>query len=132
HGGQRMERRRLGRTNLKVSVVGFGTCQLRLVPETQAIDTLLAGFELGVNLVHTAPDYEGAEDIVAKAVARTRRPVIVASQGYDVHGNAEGPVGHFEALFEATRARFQRDRLDLFGIACVDDREAYRETVSRT
>ena len=50
-----MELRQLGRTGLRVSAVGFGTCQLRLVPEAQAIDTLLRGFELGVNLVHTAP-----------------------------------------------------------------------------
>ena len=49
-----MNYRRLGRTNLKVSVVGFGTCQLRLVPDRQAIATLLRGFELGVNLVHQA------------------------------------------------------------------------------
>ena len=39
-----------------------------------AIDTLLSGFDLGVNLVHTAPDYEGAEDLVAEAVARPRSP----------------------------------------------------------
>jgi aryl-alcohol dehydrogenase-like predicted oxidoreductase len=42
-----MNYRRLGRTNLDVSVVAFGTCQLRLVPEAQAINTLLKGFELG-------------------------------------------------------------------------------------
>ena len=97
-----MQQRRLGRTNLAVSVVGFGTCQLRLVTETQGIDTLLRGFDLGVNLVHTAPDYEGAEDLVARAVARTSKRVIVASQGYDVHHNSNGPVRHFESLFETT------------------------------
>src|SRR5262249_54000643 len=124
-----MEYRRLGRTNLQVSAVGFGTCQLRLVPEKQAIDTLLAGFDRGVNLVHTAPDYEGAEDLVARACARTDRKVLVASQGYDVHYNTDGRVRHFEGLFEATCTRFRTDRLDLYGIACLDDREAYRENV---
>ena len=33
-------------------MVGFGTSQLQLVPERQAIDTLCRGFELGVNWVH--------------------------------------------------------------------------------
>jgi glutamate-1-semialdehyde 2,1-aminomutase len=112
-----------------VSAVGFGTCQLRLVTETQAIDTLLRGFDLGVNLVHTAPDYEGAENLVAKAMTRSSKRVIVASQGYDVHGNSDGPVRHFEHLFESTCRRFRTDRLDLYGIACVDDREAFRENV---
>jgi len=49
-----MEYRRLGRTQLQVSAIGFGTCQLRLMPEKQAIDMLLKGFDLGVNIVHTA------------------------------------------------------------------------------
>ena len=35
-----MEYRRLGKSNLHVSAVGFGTVQLRLVSEQQAIDTL--------------------------------------------------------------------------------------------
>lgn len=61
-----MEYRRLGRTGLAVSVVGIGTNELRLVPERQAIRTLIRGFELGVNIVHTSPDYEGAEDLVAQ------------------------------------------------------------------
>ena len=95
-----MEYRRLGRTGLQVSTVGFGTCQLRLVPRTQAIDTLLKGFDLGVNIVHTAPDYGTAEEIVAEALTHTRAKVIVASQGYDVPGNSDGPVAHFERLFE--------------------------------
>ena len=99
-----MNYRRLGRTNLRVSVVGFGTCQLRLIPERQAIATLLRGFELGVNLVHTAPDYEGADDLVARAVRAWGKPVIVCSQGY-------GPMSHFERLFETTCEKFGTPRL---------------------
>ena len=109
--------------------VGFGTCQLRLVPRAQAIDTLLKGFDLGVNIVHTAPDYGTAEEIVAEALTHTGAKVIVASQGYDVPGNSDGPVAHFERLFETTCERLGTDRLDLYGIACIDDRECHRENV---
>ncbi len=124
-----MEYRRLGRTGLMVSAVGFGTNELRLVPEKQAIEALLRGFDLGVNIIHTAPDYEGAEEIVAKAVARAGRKIIVASNGYDVQYNATGRVQHFEDLFEATCARLRTDRLELYGIAAVDDREAFQENM---
>lgn len=124
-----MEYRRLGRTQLQVSAIGFGTCQLRLMPEKQAIDMLLKGFDLGVNIVHTAPEYENAEDFVAKAVARTDRKIIVASQGHDKSTDENGPVRHFEALFEATCERLGTERLDLYGIACIDDREAFKENV---
>ena len=117
-----MNYRRLGRTNLQVSVIGFGTCQLRLVPAQQAIDTLRHGFELGVNMVHVAPDYEGADVLVAQALRETSRDVIICSQGY-------GPPELFEHFFETTCRTFNKERLELFGIACIDDREMLGENV---
>ncbi|MFO7598987.1 MAG: aldo/keto reductase, partial [Candidatus Desulfacyla sp.] len=124
-----MEHRRLGRSELMVSAVGFGTCQLRLTMQAQAMDTLLKGFELGVNLVHTAPDYGNAEELVARAVQQSGRHIMVASQGYDVPGNATGPVSHFEKLFETTCKLLGAEQLDLYGIACIDDREVHQENV---
>lgn len=124
-----MEYRRLGKTQLQVSAVGFGTCQLRLMPEKQAIDMLLKGFDLGVNIVHTSPEYGKAEGFVAKAVARTDRKIIVASQGYDTPGNKNGQVRQFEALFEATCKLFDTERLDLYGISCIENAEALKENV---
>jgi len=124
-----MEYRRLGRSELMVSAVGFGTCQLRLTTQAQAMDTLLKGFELGVNIVHTAPDYGNAEELVARAVQQSGRHVMVASQGYDVPGNATGPVYHFEKLFETTCKLLGAEQLDLYGIACIDDREVHQENV---
>ncbi len=117
-----MNYRRLGRTGLRVSAVGFGTCQLRLVPERVAVETLRRGFELGVNIVHTAPDYEGADELVARVVKETASDVIVCSQGY-------GSMKLFEYFFESTCAKFGKRSLELFGIACVEDRVALGENV---
>jgi predicted aldo/keto reductase-like oxidoreductase len=116
--------RRLGRTDLLVSAVGFGTCQLRMVPRDSAIQTLLRGFALGVNVIHTAPDYEGAEEIVREAIDRARRQVVVCSQGY-------GSMANFEELFERAYLKFARHdgALAMFGVACVDDRERLSENV---
>src|SRR5262245_44517499 len=112
---RRMRYRAVPRTGLRLSTVGFGTCQLRLVPEQQALDTLKRGFELGVNVVHTAPDYEGADDLVAQAVAESGREVVTLTQGY-------GDPDHFRWLFGEACRKQRRTRLDMFGIACVDDR----------
>jgi predicted aldo/keto reductase-like oxidoreductase len=120
--GEGMRYRALGGTPLQISAVGFGTCQLRMVPEQQAIDTLKHGFKLGVNFVHTAPDYEGAEGLVAQAVAESGRRVLVFTQGY-------GDRAHFEWLFEMACLRAGKRRLDVFGIACVEDRESLGENV---
>lgn len=124
-----MEYRRLGRSNLMVSSVGFGTCQLRLVSERQAVETLVRGFELGVNLVHTAPDYEGADALVARAIRESGREVYVLPQAYDVQYNTHGSVEHFKRLFENALRTYGVDYFPLFGIACLDDREAYEENV---
>lgn len=47
-----MRMNRIGNTGVWLSAVGFGTCQLQMVPEEQAVETLLRGFALGVNWVH--------------------------------------------------------------------------------
>lgn len=112
-----MNYRRLGRTNLDVSVIGFGTAQLRLVPEKQAVLALMRAFELGVNIVHTAPDYECAEKYIAQALASTPdKKVYVCSQGW-------GTTKYFESLFERTCKNFSTDYLDLYGIASIYDME---------
>ncbi len=117
-----MSYRRLGRSTLTVSAIGFGTCQLRMVPEQQAIDTLKRGFALGVNFVHTAPDYEGADNIVAQAIEEFGRDILVFTQGY-------GDRSHFEWLFETACRKLKKKRLEVFGIACVEDREKLNENV---
>lgn len=119
-----MNYRRLGRTGLQVSVVGFGTCQLRLVPERQAVAALRRGFDLGVNLVHTAPDYEGAEELVVRALAErsSTHEVHVCSQSW-------GTAGQVERHFEETCARLGTARLALFGVASLYDRMMLGENV---
>jgi predicted aldo/keto reductase-like oxidoreductase len=119
-----MAYRRLGRTNLSVSSVGIGTCQLRLVPERQALETLLAAFRQGVNLVHTAPDYEGADRLVARAIreAGMQGSIHVCSQGW-------GERDFFERLFEETCEVLGQERLELFGIASLYDLETLGENV---
>jgi predicted aldo/keto reductase-like oxidoreductase len=117
-----MQYRLLGRTGIRVSAVGFGTCQLRLVSRRQALATLRRGFELGVNVVHTAPDYEGADALVVEAVEESGREIIVMSQGY-------GDPAHFEWLFESTCRRLKKQSLEIYGIACIDDREYLGENV---
>ncbi|WP_143279341.1 hypothetical protein [Bradyrhizobium ottawaense] len=113
-----MQYRRLGRTGLMVSAIGYGTCQLRMVPVERAVETLVTGFDLGVNIVHTAPDYAGAHDIVAEAIRQSRRDVCVCSNGW-------GTIEFFEHLFEETRRQFGKPghsgtkQLEMFGIASV-------------
>lgn len=123
-----MRYRRLGRTNRQVSEIGMGTCQLRMLPVDHAIDTLVTGFQSGMNVVHTAADYGDALGLVQEAVGHAEQEILVCANGW-------GSVSFFEELFEDTRARFGRPTpsgrvvLDMFGIASVEDRELLGEDV---
>ena len=59
---------------------------------------------------------------MAQAVEESGRHVLIVSQGY-------GDVAHFEWLFESACRKFKKRRLEMFGIACVDDREYLGEPV---
>ncbi|MCG8643788.1 MAG: aldo/keto reductase [Desulfobacterales bacterium] len=109
-----MRYNRVGNTDLMLSVVGMGTAQLRYVPRQQAIDTLCKGFDLGINWLHTAVDYDGAEAIIAKAIERS------GCDNIHVASNAPGPVDEYKSAFESTCRIFGKGRLSLFGVAGID------------
>ena len=119
-----MNYRRLGRSELVVSVVGFGTTQLRRVPETQAIEALKRAFALGVNLVNTGPDYEGSDALVARALREVRPPreLVISCQ-------AGGGVADIERAFEETCAIYGRGTIDLFGLGALSEQEAFGHDV---
>ena len=122
-----MNYRRLGRSNLSVSVIGFGTDQLRRVPERQAVDSLKRAFDLGINLVNTGPDYEGADDIILLALREydQQHRIYLSFQ-------AGGNIEEFERIFETTCEKFNTKCLDLFGISSISDHEAYGVNVWKT
>ena len=115
-----MHYRRLGRTNLNVSVIGIGTTQLRRVPERQAVETLKRAFELGVNLVNAEPDYEGAYDLILAALREYDHP----EQIYLSIQAGDHPAA-FERIFEATCETFDRECIALYGITSISDQEAF-------
>jgi glutamate-1-semialdehyde aminotransferase/predicted aldo/keto reductase-like oxidoreductase len=117
-----MRYRTIGRTGLRVSVVGLGSAQLQMLSEAEAVATLSRGFELGVNWVHSAPDYGSVERWIQKAIRASGHDVMVA-------GTGTADADQFETYFENTCHWFERDRLDLFGINCVDDVERVGQNV---
>jgi glutamate-1-semialdehyde aminotransferase/predicted aldo/keto reductase-like oxidoreductase len=118
-----MRRNRLGQTDIFLSAVGFGSAQFRMVSEAQVHATLLRGFELGVNWVHTAPDYGGAEKLVAEAIRKSGRDDVILASG------CYGDRANVEALFETTCRIRGKSRLEMYGICCIDDREFVGENV---
>jgi L-galactose dehydrogenase len=74
-----MQYRRLGRTNMQVSVIGLGTGgpsmlgQRSGVAQADAERTVRHALDLGINLIDTAADYQGSEAILGQALTGVPR-----------------------------------------------------------
>tara|TARA_Y100000748_G_scaffold260792_1_gene228665 strand:+ start:5316 stop:6146 length:831 start_codon:yes stop_codon:yes gene_type:complete len=72
-------KRRLGRTNLQVTELGFGAMDTPQVPEGK--DALLSAINLGVNFIDTARIYDGSEFLIGQILhSFNRDDLIIASK----------------------------------------------------
>ena len=82
-----MKYRRLGRTDMNVSVVGFGTWAIGgadwgKVHDSDSIKAIHRGIDLGINLFDTAPLYGNgrSEEVLGRALEGIRDEVIIATK----------------------------------------------------
>ena len=121
-----MKYRRLGKTNLKVSVVGIGTWQYggewgKKFDEAEVKKILDRGFDLGFNFIDTAECYGDhlSERLIGKAVKEKRKEWIIATKfghKFISHLNREtvwDVAGVKKQLEDSLRA-LQTDYIDLY------------------
>jgi aryl-alcohol dehydrogenase-like predicted oxidoreductase len=63
-----LNHRRLGRTGLVVSELGLGAMDTPHSPE--AVETVTAALDLGIDFIDTARDYEGSEHLLGEVIRR--------------------------------------------------------------
>lgn len=70
-----MERRRLGRTDMDVSALGFGGSEIGYEGVSQSVATRLlnAALDAGLNVIDTAECYADSETLIGRAVGGRRR-----------------------------------------------------------
>jgi len=76
----KMEKVRLGRTNLIVAKLGWGGIPIQRVGEREAVSVIQAVIEMGVDLLDTARAYTNSEHRIGLVLQRTDRPVILSSK----------------------------------------------------
>jgi aryl-alcohol dehydrogenase-like predicted oxidoreductase len=80
-----MEKRVLGATGDKVTVLGYGAMELRHVGDAQAERLLNGVLDAGINFIDTAPDYGRSEDLIGKYISHRRSEYFLATKcGCDI------------------------------------------------
>ncbi|MDP6603924.1 MAG: aldo/keto reductase [Rhodospirillales bacterium] len=113
-----METRKLGRTGLEVSALGFGGSpigQLAVAqgPVTEVVNLLL---DAGVNLIDTAASYHGSEAALGAAVGHRRDAFVLVSKCGQAFDDLEGAAWSAQAITQTvdrSLARLGTDHLDV-------------------
>jgi aryl-alcohol dehydrogenase-like predicted oxidoreductase len=125
-----VEKRALGKTGLKVTVLGFGGAELRgprswsgrPLDDEQAGRVLNAVLDAGVNLVDTAPDYGPSESLIGRFTSARRDSYYLATKCGCVidAGGAPGDKphewtrDHLMQNIETSLKRLRTDYVDLW------------------
>ena len=107
-GAGGMERRALGRTGEKLSIIGLGGVVVMKTSAAQAAAHVRAAVEAGVNYFDVAPSYGDAEDMLGPALQPYREGVFLACKTQKRTRK--------EALdeLETSLRKLRTDRLDLY------------------
>lgn len=131
-----MNYRQLGRSGLRVSVVGLGTNRFGgKVDEKGVADIIHAALDRGLNFIDTADIYTGgqSEETIGKAIAKRRDEVILATKVGMKVGDGPNDVGasrqRIMAGVEASLRRLKTDYIDLYQIHRFDPHTPAEETM---
>jgi aryl-alcohol dehydrogenase-like predicted oxidoreductase len=115
-----MKRRRLGRTGLEISVLGFGAGAVGgLMTRGTAVDqekAIARALELGINYIDTAPLYgSGESERNLGRVLKALKPDVVIGTKVRLKASDRARVGEFIAQsMDESLERLGRDHVDLF------------------
>ena len=102
-----MEYRLLGKTGLKVSVVGFGGIPIAQIGEDEAVKVVEKAMDLGINLFHTSPTYGDSASKIGKAIRERRDECILNVKVFGVSRRRA------EKDLEAALRMLQTDRIEI-------------------
>ncbi len=75
-----MTQRQFGRTDMRVSPLGFGAMELKRIDERESERLLHRVLDEGINYIDTSPDYKTSEEKIGKALRRRRGEFYLASK----------------------------------------------------
>lgn len=122
-----MEKRRFGKTDMNVSVLGFGGAEIGFQNASLKTveDLLLNALDQGLNVIDTAECYQGSEDLIGQAVGKRRSDFYLFTKcghgaRYDIH---EWSADQIERSIDRSLQRLKTDHLDLIQLHSCEESE---------
>lgn len=115
-----MERRRLGKTNEELSVIGFGGLAVRDMTPDEAAETVARAVKRGINYFDVAPSYGNAEERLGPALEPFRDDVFLACK------TGQRDAAGAESDLHQSLQRLRTDHFDLYqchGVSSVEEAE---------
>jgi aryl-alcohol dehydrogenase-like predicted oxidoreductase len=120
-----IEMRRLGRTGMAVSALGFGASefgQRRIAPKSAA-SILGSALDAGLNVIDTAACYGNSEELIGRAVGHRRKDFYLLTKCGHASGLplADWTPALLEASIERSLKRLRTDYLDVVQLHSCDE-----------
>jgi aryl-alcohol dehydrogenase-like predicted oxidoreductase len=113
-----MEKRRLGKTDMDVTVLGFGGSEIgyQTTPEETVADLLNSALDAGLNVIDTAECYRGSEEMIGQAVSHRRGEFYLFTKCGHPHGMESAANWSKDSILQSIERSLQRlktDKLDI-------------------
>ena len=126
-----MRKKKLGLNGPEVSVVCFGTFPIGggfgSVPRDQAIKTVHAALDAGINFIDTAEGYNDAEEILGEALADRRNEVFLATK----ISRKNHSFDNIDEAIEQSLKKLKTDCIDLYQIHGPQEKYPIEYTLER-
>ena len=139
-----LPRRTLGRTNLEVTVLGYGAMELRGPPRGRPVtpeqaEAVLNGvLDAGINFIDTSIDYGQSEELIGRFIAHRRSEYYLASKCGCLVDTSQAPPGermphvftpeNIIAGVNQSLRRMKTDYLDVVQFHASPSRQTLEET----
>jgi len=123
-----MEKRRLGKTDMDVSVLGFGGSEIGYenASDETAATLLNRALDLGINVIDTAECYRDSEELIGHAIGKRRDEFFLFTKCGHPRGAESAPNWSRDSILESIQRslkRLQTDRIDVVHLHSCSESE---------
>jgi aryl-alcohol dehydrogenase-like predicted oxidoreductase len=126
-----MEKRRLGKTDMDVSVLGFGGAEIGYEEASdEAVENLLNGaLNAGLNVIDTAECYRDSEEMIGRAASGRRDEFYLFTKCGHPHGGESAPNWSKDSILqsiERSLKRLKTDKIDIVFLHSCSESELHK------